>query len=149
VYKFDGSSMPLEIGTGAYTGIFSYPTSVAWSPDGRYLVVGCDGDSRLHTYKFDGSSVPVEVGTGVAADYGSWSVVWSRDGRYLAVACYYTDTLRVYGCNNVYSGQPAQGFTNGLLFGDSAKGAAYDANVQVLGGATVSIKGAVYDDAAV
>jgi WD40 repeat protein len=146
VYRFDGSSVPVEIGVGVSAS--SDPESVVWSSDGRFLAVACRNSDILREYRFDGSSMPVEIGTGVSAGFGPQSVKWSPDGRFLAVACNGDFTLHVYSCNYVYSGQPAQGFSNGLLFGDKAKGAAYDANVQVLGGATVSIKGAVYDDAA-
>jgi WD40 repeat protein len=146
VYRFDGSSVPLEIGTGV--SVDSFPQSVVWSPDGRFLAVACYGTDTLRVYRFDGSSVPVEIGTGVSAGSDPQSVVWSSDGRYLAVVCYGDNALHVYSCNYVYSGQPPQGFSNGLLFGDKAKGAAYDAKVQVLASATVSIKGVVSDDSA-
>jgi hypothetical protein len=37
---------------------------------------------------------------------------------------------------------------NGLLFGNQALGAAYDANVQVLSSATVKVQGKIKDDSA-
>jgi hypothetical protein len=64
----------------------------------------------------------------------------------LAVASLSPKTLQVFYCNFYYTGQPAQAFTNGLLFGNSVLGSTYDANVKVLSNATVTVKGMVKDD---
>jgi hypothetical protein len=114
------------------------------------LAVVCNGPSKLRVYRFNNLSAPVELGTGagVVAYLFPYSAVWSPDGGYVAVICQGNDRLRVYRCNYYYTGQPSanQSFSNGLLFGDKAKGFNFDANVQVLSGAVVKVKGKIKDD---
>jgi Tol biopolymer transport system component len=147
VYLFNGSSVPTSLGTAA-TG--TNPYRVAWSPDGRFLAVANYGSSAtgLQVYRFNGSSAPASLGT-VATGTNPASVAWSPDGMFLAVANNGStgpDGLQVFHCNYYYTGQPPQGFTNGLLFSNKTLGSAYDANVQVLGRGTVAVKGMVRDD---
>jgi WD40 repeat protein len=144
LYRFNGSSVPVAIGNVAAN---NYPFSVTWSPEGRYLAVACPNSSLLRLYRFDGSSAPIQIGSGVSCP-GIFSVAWSPDGRFVAAACSGSHYLRIFRCNYIDSGQPTQGFSNGLSFGDKVKGAAYDVDVRVLGNATVTVKGVVSDDSA-
>jgi WD40 repeat protein len=148
VFRFSGST-PVLVGNPVTTG--STPYAVDWSPDGRFLVVANRGDSTLQVYRFNGSSEPTTVGGTVITGNNPLSVVWSPDGRFLAVGCGGTsNTLQIFRCNYYYTGQPSatQSFSNGLVFGDKVKGAAFDADVRVLGSATVKINGMVKDDSA-
>jgi Tol biopolymer transport system component len=148
VYRFNGSNPPTSLGT-ATTGI--NPISVAWSPDGRFLAVansGSSGPAGLQVYRFNGSGAPTSLGTATTG-YTPESVAWSPDGRFLAVVNFNSNTVQVFSCNYYYTGQPSltQGFTNGLLFGNSANNStSFNANVQVLSGALVKVKGKVKDD---
>ncbi len=80
---------------GATTG--QGPEGVAWSPDGRFLVVVNSSSNTLQVYRLNASSVPPIPGSsesptpvGGAVNTGSGSspqsVAWSPDGRFLAVA---------------------------------------------------------------
>jgi WD40 repeat protein len=144
VYRFNGSGNPISLGTAA-TG--SQPYSVSWSPDGRFFAVVNYGSSTVQVYRFNGSGDPIPLGT-AATGTSPYSVSWSPDGRFLAVANYGKHTVQVFRCNYYYTGQPSatQGFSNGLLLGDKAKGVSFDANVQVLSSASVKVKGMVKDD---
>jgi Tol biopolymer transport system component len=145
VYRFNGSNPPTSLGTAA-TG--SGPYSVAWSPDGRFLAVVNQSDDTLQLYRFNGSNPPTSLGTATTGS-DPYSVAWSPDGRFLAVVNFNSNTLQVFYCNYYYTGQPSatQGFTNGLLFGNSATNATrFNANVQVLSGALVNVKGMIKDD---
>jgi hypothetical protein len=107
-------------------------------------VTGVGGDT-LQVYRFNGSSAPTSLGT-VGTGINPYSVAWSPDGRFIAVVNSTSNTLQVFYCNYYYTGQPPQGFTNGLLFGNQALGSAYDANVQILAGAVMKVTGKVKDD---
>jgi 6-phosphogluconolactonase (cycloisomerase 2 family) len=148
LYRFNGSNAPTPLLGTATTG--NSPVSVAWSPDGRFLAVANNGSPYgMQVYRFNGSNQPTSLGT-AATGSQPYAVAWSPDGRFLAIANYASNTLQVFYCNYYYTGQPSatQGFTNGLLFGNQALGSAYDADVQMLGGAAVTIKGMVRDDSA-
>ena len=147
VYRFNGSNAPISLGT---VGTGSQPAGVTWSPDGRFLAVGnyASPATGLQIYRFDGSSAPTSLGA-VGTGNSPYSVAWSPDGRFIAIVNYTVPgTLQIFRCNYVYSGQPAQGFSNGLLFGDKLKGSSFDANVNVLSGAVVKVRGMIKDDSA-
>ena len=148
VYQFNGSSAPTSLGTAATTGINPY--DVKWSPDGRFIAMLNEGSptTGLQLYRFNGSSSPISLGTIATAAY-PYRLGWSPDGQYIAVLALGTPSvLQIFRCNYYYSGQPSasQGFTNGLLFGDKAKGSDFDATVRILASSTVNIKGRVKDD---
>jgi WD40 repeat protein len=146
IYRFNGSKTPMNV---ANTGFGTNKIFVTWSPDGRFLLEGCGGGSNtMRIYRFDQtSSLSFISSTSFGASPAS--AAWSPDGNFIALVNNSSPgALHVYRCNYVYSGQPAQGFTNGLLFGDKLKGSAFDANVNVLAGAVVKVKGMVKDDSA-
>jgi WD40 repeat protein len=146
VYTFNGSSLPSVIGAGTSTG--SLPLSVTWSPDGRYIAVANNGDNNIQVYSFDGKNTPVLLGT-FPCGAAPHKVSWSPDGKFIAVYNNATPTtVRIFRCNYVYTGQPTQSFASGLVFGDSAKGSAFNANVKMLRTARVEVVGKVTDDSA-
>ena len=122
---------------------------LAWSPDGRFLA-SADWSApagSVSIYRFDEGVNLTKIASLPAG--GPFAISWSSNGRFLAsVNQGSPGVVTILRCNYYFTGQPAQGFTNGLLFGDKAQGAVYDANVQLLGSATVSIRGKVKDNSA-
>jgi len=147
VFRFNGSGLVLAATAANATGL----TYLAWSPDGRFLA-SADWSApagSVSIYRFDEGVNLTKIASLPAG--GPFSISWSSNGRFLAsVNQGSPGVVTIWRCNYYYTGQPSttQGFSNGLLFGDKAKGVAYDADVQVLGRATVSIKGMVRDDSA-
>jgi WD40 repeat protein len=147
-YRFNGSGTLVPI-VGGQAPAVSDPLSVAWSPDGKSLVVGSTNNTVYVLSFNDPSKQPVVIGSAGTGGYGQ-AVSWSPDGKYVTVTygvevgtCY----LNVYRCNYVYSNQAPQAFSTGLVFGNSVLGSAYNANVQVNGGARVELTGMMKDDA--
>lgn len=58
--------------------------SVHWSPDGKYLAVGCTGSPQVRVFSFDGLGLQL-VATAVHGAQVN-EVHWSWDGNYLAIA---------------------------------------------------------------
>jgi len=134
--------------TATYLG--TQLTAASFSPDGRYLLVcGANSGAGIYgLYKVDLSG-PTLVGTTPAFGTNATAVAWSPDSKYVYVGGNNgTTDLMTFATNITTPAANTQGFSNGLVFGDKAKGAAYDADVQVLGNATVAIKGMVRDDSA-
>jgi hypothetical protein len=81
-----------DFGSGAY--------AVAWSPDGRYVVVAGNNDPNdVVVYEFDGLSLtPVPSCT---LNYGTaaYAVAWSPDGYSIAVGGDHSPTVSVYWFN--------------------------------------------------
>jgi Tol biopolymer transport system component len=155
IFSFNGSSNPVLLGAAVSTGSGTRPTSVTFSPDGRFVAVALSAASYgLQIYNVQVNGSPILIGSTVTTNMNvSFSVAWSPDGRFLAVTNNgltgnYSNSLQIFQCNYYYTGQPPQAFTNGLLFGNKALGSAYDADVQVWGNSTVTIKGMVRDDSA-
>ena len=144
IYRFYGGLSLVEIGTGFALGGGAVPLSVSWSPNGRFIAVGCWNSSTIRVFQFDGSSVITEIGSGLSA--ANRFIAWSPDGNFIATAETTTNKVHVYRLNWISTPVTQQSFTNGLLFGQSSLGSSYNANVQVLDGATVTVKGMVTDD---
>ena len=148
LYSFDGVSLPGELNSFDLWPL--YPVSVAWSPDGRYFAVGLadyltKDSPYIRIYGFDGGTQVTDIGS-MPTDNDPRMVAWSPDGKYLSAVIDSAGWLRVYSCNFIATDPLTQAFTNGLVFGDKAKGSAFDANVQVLSGAVVKVKGKIKDD---
>lgn len=147
IYRTYGSGLPVAVGTTPPpTG--SSPLCVTWSPDGRFLAVVSYSSNILQIYRFDGVNEPYALGPAIATGLTPRDVSWSPDGKFLAVVNDSRNTLQIYRCNYYFTGQPAQSFTNGLVFGQSALGSGYNVDVNVAGSARVEINGKVSDDSA-
>jgi WD40 repeat protein len=148
IYRFNGSSVPSPVGAAASTG--AAPYSAVWSPDGRFLVLINPSAETLQAYRFNATSGPTTIGAAISPSSTPRAVAWSPNGQFIAVveSGGSSNTLQVFQCNFYYTGQAAQEFTNGLLFGNKSLGSAYDANVQLFGGAAVTVNGMVKDDSA-
>jgi Tol biopolymer transport system component len=147
IYRANGINAPMFVGSGTSTDLQF--KSVTWSPDGRFLAIVNGINGNLWLYKFNGTSAPISIGNVSTGGNVSQCVTWSPDGNFIAVVNQTSPgTLHIFRCNYYYTGQPSanQGFSNGLLFGDKAKGSDFDAKVKVLSNATVTVKGMVKDD---
>jgi WD40 repeat protein len=149
IYRFNGSSLTYV--TSQNYGL--YALSVQWSPSGNALAVGgqisiippYDGN-HIQIYRFDGSTL-----TSVANQkYGTnvWAVRWSPDGYYLAAGGEGPTSTYEIQINKSCFGSIAtpQALSKSIVFGDSAKGADYDADVTLLGGARIEVQGKVNYD---
>ena len=147
IYRLTGVGTPVAVDIAA-TGMTN-PTCVTWSPDGRFLAVGNLSADTLQIYRFNGSNTPTLVTASTIVLQNPYYLAWSPDGNFIAAADNTSPgALRIFRCNYIYSGQPSQGFSNGLLFGDSAKGSSFDATVKIMGNARVGFRGKISDDSA-
>jgi hypothetical protein len=105
-----------------------------------------DGETTGYIFKND-----TKAGMGLWSAFGvvtaasKPSLAWSPDGGYFALTNNGANTVKVYRVVYV-SGYNPQTFATGLVFGNSSLGSAYNANVRVLPGASVSLNGKVFDD---
>ena len=145
-YRFDGANTLTQLGTWvALSSSAGGAPAVAWSPDGGYVAGFAPGETILYIYKIDATG-----GLGLWAAAGSVagslpSFAWSPDGRYFALTNNGANTVTVYSCKYV-SSYSSQAFTTGLVFGNSALGGAYNANVRVLPGCSMALQGKMTDD---
>jgi WD40 repeat protein len=150
-----------EVGTpGTSYSAFAYPNTVAWCPDGRYLIVGGNYNG-LKMCQFTGT------GNGGLADVGSGTqpieaegnaVALSADSRYLIAALIsynpsYSAILKAYALDWI-ADPNQQALSTSIIFGKSSQGgpydldegASYDLDVSVLAGARVNVTGNVVVD---
>ena len=143
IYSFNGVTTPIQIGINISTG--ATPTSLEWSPDGRFIIVISGGTLALmQIYSFDGATSPIKIGSDIA---GIYSATWSKDGEFVA-ATTTSYNLRVFKANYVPD-ISVQAISNGVVFGNSNLGSAYDATVNVLAGANVNVNGLLNYDCVV
>jgi WD40 repeat protein len=148
IYSFNGTSLTAI----ASQTIGTQVNAIAWSPNARYLL-DCSTNGTAGTYqvyKVNLSGATPLIIPRPAFGTVATTVAWSTDSNYALVGGTNTGSnyLTVYPSTFVSTAATTQGFSNGLIFGNSALGAAYDADVQVWGGASVAIKGMVLDDSA-
>ena len=131
--------------------------AVAWSPNGKYLLVcGANGTAGIYQlYRIDTKNNQVDITPLSGNTFGSpagvaTTVAWSPDSKYVLIGGTNNDSgqqdLMAFPVTFAKTSASTQGFSNGLVFGDKGKGANFDANVQILGGAVVKVKGMVKDD---
>jgi WD40 repeat protein len=146
IYRFAGSSLSLA----AHTNYGSFLYSVNWSSDGRYLAVGGAfqaSGNEVQVYSFNGYA----LSSVAQSNYGDYvfSVNWSPDGRYLAIGGYGPaaghEELEVYLVNYAKDTN-SQALTDGIVFGDSAKGSNYDAHLRLKPGASLNLIGKMLYD---
>ena len=134
--RFDGSS-------AIYVNDTGNPASAqAFSPDGRYII-SCGGTN----YALWKVMPPLSVIASGSFSTVATTVAWSPDSKYVLVGGT-NGTADLMVVPVIWSATVAvtQNFSNGLLFGDKAKGVNFDANVQVLSSATVKVRGKIKDD---
>jgi WD40 repeat protein len=152
IYQFTGSS--LNFITSQNYGLDWNIHSVAWSPDGQYLALGGRssnyelGYTEFEIFHYDGSSLTITS----SFHYGQeiYTIAWNQDGKSLALGGYIPTSghtsVEVYQVNYTYDTSP-QGFTNGIVFGNSALGATYDLDINILASARVETFGnLMYDN---
>jgi WD40 repeat protein len=145
VYRFNGNNALTPVGSSFTVG--GSLLIASWSPDGRYLALVPELSAELRIYRFDPSSGLAFIAS-LPISGAQTTVDWSPDGRFIASASWGANNMSIYRCNFVSTPVAQQGFTNGLVFGQSAKGSSYNANVKVLAGAGVALQGKVTDDSA-
>jgi WD40 repeat protein len=150
VYRFDGTNLVLVPGARVHYGLTIF--SVMWSPDGRYLAVGGEtpvvGHTTVEVYSFDGVSLTVISASQIAYSGRIEQVNWMADGRYLAIGGSPTggfQPVEVYKVNYVNNTTP-QAVTSSMVWGDSAKGDAYDAHLRLQPGASLNLTGKMLYD---
>ena len=125
-------------------------TAASFSPDGRYLLAcGANSGAGIYgLYRVSSSGLTL-IGSTPVFGTTATAVAWSPDSKYVLVGGNNGATdLVVYPTTISKPTAGSQGFNNGLLFGDKLKGSSFDANVNVLAGAVVKVKGMVKDDSA-
>jgi WD40 repeat protein len=140
IYSFDGTSLTLVTGFDFAGTIYS----LKWSPDGKYIgAAGSGNNIRLFSF-YEGSLTSVCI-----EKFGSrvQSIDWRPDQNFIAIGGYIPNAghteFEIYNLTYYYN----QTLSNSIVFGDSAKGSTYDANVNVLSGALVKLQGAMsYDN---
>jgi WD40 repeat protein len=151
IYRFNGSSI---------TGVIASPSlgtqvnAVSFSPDGRYLLAcGANGAAGIYgLYRVNLSGATLVGSTQTFGNPGvATTVAWSPDSKYVLIGGTNTHSYPNWAVISLPITRQAtaastQGFSNGLLFGDKLKGSSFDANVNVLSGAVVKVKGMVKDD---
>lgn len=133
IYAFNGTSlMPI-----VSHGNTAFPA--AWHPNGKYLSCTLTFSSeQTRFFKFDGTNLnQVALINNPSSLYAQG---WDPSGKVFGT-----------GLNNIdlYSttfSNPLNAITNGLILGDSASGSSFNSNLEVLGGAHVTINGIVNDD---
>jgi 6-phosphogluconolactonase (cycloisomerase 2 family) len=139
-YRLAPGGIPVLVGS-IYTGVDSY--SLAWSPNGHYITVLTNESSTLQIYAWTGDGFSLYCSLNCASYMPGIS--WSPDGNWISIGTGTEQTIAFYLVNYVPIPAP-QSFSASLVFGDSTQGSIANANVRLLGGAAVTIKGMVRND---
>jgi len=149
IYSFNGTTLTAI----ASQTIGTQVNAVAWSPNARYLLDcstnGTAGTYQVYQVNLSGAT-PLLIPRPVAG-FGTiaTTVAWSLDSKYALVGGTNTGSyLTVYPSVFAATAATTQAFSTGLVFGNSANGSSFNANVQVLDGATLTVNGMVSDDSA-
>ena len=150
IYRFNGTGGVTPVTQDFPLG--NQVNAAAWSPDGRFIMTcGMNGGAGWYSlYRFNTASLSALV-SGAAFGTVATTVAWSPDSKYVLIGGTNTHSSPNWAVISLSTTRQAtaantQGFSNGLLFGDKTKGVAFDANVQVLAGATIKVKGKIKDD---
>ena len=149
IFRFDGNSLILSD---------SFPDQglgqTVWSSDGKYVAICADTSiPKVMVFSFDGKSLHLIPGSLMAltdaTSYQEW-IRFSPNGKYLAV-CYSNFNSPAYGVLKIFAADyvqatTPQSLTNGMVFGDSAKGSAYDAHLRLQPGASINLEGKMFYD---
>ncbi len=160
VYRFDGNSLVLDDLISAGPGY-----TCDWSPDGRYFALGVSYNNGLgpiytQVYSFDGKALSLIPGSVMEAhDFINVAIIYtvrfSPNGKYLAMGGALwnggdplgprNDSLKIYAVDYVQTTSP-QTLATSMVFGDSAKGDAYDVHLRLQPGASVNLNGKMLYD---
>lgn len=189
IYSFNGSSLTPVTSQAYGTFATGVVFDVAWSPDGKFLLVAGTGATatggfanthRVRVYAFNGTSLMAQ-----ASFDGSRPSTWHPDGQYVAcrnsagtdiqilkftgsgllavnaltlttnnfdfgwdpTGAFFTYGTEFVNLNSTGLTNPlAQQFSKAIIFGDSDAGIDFNCNVEVLGGAHVTVNGVANDD---
>lgn len=99
-YRHDGDSLTkIEMLAAGFPEAGPSPEAMAWSPSGKYLVVGMGNAPRLAVYRRDGEVLTrLTIPTGVPA-LGHSGISWSPDEKYFAASISTTPYFAVYKRN--------------------------------------------------
>jgi WD40 repeat protein len=135
LYAFNGTSLMPRAS-------FDGKSPVAWHPSGLFAAVQDNAGTSIELLRFDGTSL-----TSIASFSGSANIeseaLWDPSGKFFSSGI---QDATVYGTN--FASPLSQQFSKAIIFGDSVAGSASNCNVEVLGGAHVTINGVVSDDSA-
>ena len=98
-------------------------------------------------FLFNGTDTPTQLGISVTTELNPNLAAWSSDGNFISVVGG-SNALQVFKVNYVPD-TSIQAISNGVVFGNSSKGAAYDATVNILAGANIMVDGLVNYDCVV
>jgi WD40 repeat protein len=140
-YRFDGTQLIL---LGTSSPLLGSCSTVSWSPDGKYIVVACDGAVTLLFFDKTGAArkagPPIYVSGSIFMD-----AKFSPNGKFIASINSNNEKLYVFGLNYIVDPTP-QPLRNSIIFGDSAKGADYDASLNFLSSAQAKVTGKILID---
>ncbi len=139
IYSFNGSSLAWK----ASTPTPKSTVSIAWSPDGNYVALGNWGDTS-DIYNFDGNSLTLVASAAESSTKFTTSIAWSPDANYIALGNE-DQGSDVYPITYQYD-TTTQGFRNGITFGNSTLGSAYDLDVHALAAARINLYGKLWLD---
>jgi WD40 repeat protein len=72
------------------------PTSIAWSPNGRYLAVSSSQSRSIHVWDVDQKKVIREIALPFPPNGAFHNLAWSPDGHFLATCNSFQVQLRIY-----------------------------------------------------
>ncbi|MBS1988008.1 WD40 repeat domain-containing protein, partial [Candidatus Dependentiae bacterium] len=135
LYAFNGTSLMPRAS-------FDGKAPVDWHPSGLFAAVQNNAGNALEVLRFDGASLTSIASVSGGAFIDS-EILWDPSGSFLTSGM---DDVTLYTTN--FSNPLSQQFSKAIIFGDNAAGSASNCNVEVLGGAHVTINGVVSDDSA-
>ncbi len=149
VYRFSGTGLLLiDSCTNTDWSAELKLRSMSLSPDGRNVVIGGQTaglNGALRIFEFTGSSLVKLADVSDSAVTAYRGVDFSPDGKFLFVEGETSTNVSrsLYHVNYCHD-TSAQGFCNGIIFGDASLGRDYDLDVEVFGGARVEIDGTMF-----
>lgn len=132
LYAFNGTSLMPQAS-------FAGTRPAAWHPSGKYIICRNAGNTASNILRFDGSSLTSIASITIAT--GGVDMGWDPTGSILTLG---VSDVSLY--STLFANPSTQQYTKALIFGNSALGSDFNCNVEVLGGAHVSINGVLHDD---
>jgi Tol biopolymer transport system component len=150
VFRFNGEDTPSLVGT---TSVGDLALDAQFSPDGRFIAVAhahfTDPYDTLIIYRFNGTEAPVRK-YWMPTGRGPINATWSPDGEAIAIPLFFDNQFTIFKTNYYASNKDVadtQALSNALIFGDSAKGADYDAHITLANASHLQLSGLLsYDN---